>query len=131
MPDPVTLPWRALEGEGRLTLSVAKCETGWGDLSTRAPFEGRDFHPAPPLISCASTLPLQTSACTHLENRLEYRDLDDPRFWKCVHVGTAATIDKTRVFRRRRSLIKRCVHPLALQGRVNSNPPESNHSCVL
>src|SRR6478672_714707 len=25
-----------LEGEGRLTWSAAKCETGWGDLSTRA-----------------------------------------------------------------------------------------------
>src|ERR1700738_4631583 len=46
-----TLPWR----EGRLTLSAAKCETGWGDLSTRAPFDGRDCHPAPPLISFAST----------------------------------------------------------------------------
>src|SRR6185369_5966517 len=28
-----TLPWK---GEGRLALSAAKCETGWGDLSTRA-----------------------------------------------------------------------------------------------
>src|ERR1700737_5631378 len=63
------------------------------------------------------TLPWRASACTHLENRLKYRDLDDPRFWKCLHVGTAATIDKTRVFRRRRSLIKRCVHPLAPCGR--------------
>src|SRR6202047_250818 len=63
-------------------------------------------------------LPQGASACTHLENRLKYRDLDDPRFWKCLHVGTAATIDKTRVFRRRRSLIKRCVHPLVRkQGR--------------
>src|ERR1700737_4542627 len=67
------------------------------------------------------TLPWRASACTHLENRLKYRDLDDPRFWKCLHVGTAATIDKTRVFRRRRSLIKRCVHPLALQGRVTGS----------
>ena len=32
-------------GEGRLTLSGAKCETGWGDLSTRALFEVRDRHP--------------------------------------------------------------------------------------
>src|SRR5450631_1562226 len=49
-----------LEGEGRLTLSAAKCETGWGEgLSTRALFEGRDRHPTPPLISFASTLPLQ------------------------------------------------------------------------
>ena len=44
-----------LEGEGRLTLSAAKCETGWGDLSTRALFEGKDCHPTPPLISFAST----------------------------------------------------------------------------
>ncbi|RXG84448.1 hypothetical protein EAS61_38870 [Bradyrhizobium zhanjiangense] len=31
--------WRChppLEGEGRLVLSAAKYETGWGDLSTRA-----------------------------------------------------------------------------------------------
>ena len=41
-------------------MSVAKCETGWGDgLSTRALFEARDCHPTPPLISFASTLPLQ------------------------------------------------------------------------
>ena len=52
----LTLPW---EGEGRLTLSGAKRETGWGDLSTRAPFETIDFPPTPPLISFASTLPLQ------------------------------------------------------------------------
>jgi len=42
-------PSRALEGEGRITWSAAKCETGWGDLSTRALFEGRDRHPTPPL----------------------------------------------------------------------------------
>src|SRR6478672_516243 len=48
-----------LEGEGRITLSEAKCETGWGDLSTWSPFERRDCHPTPPLISFASTLPLQ------------------------------------------------------------------------
>src|SRR3954463_13224399 len=48
-----------LEGEGRFTLSEAKCEPGWGDLPTRAPFERRDRHPTPPLISFASTLPLQ------------------------------------------------------------------------
>src|SRR5438552_2383133 len=29
----------------------------------------------------------RTRACTHLENRLKYRDLDDPRFWKRLHVG--------------------------------------------
>ena len=33
---------------------------GWGDsLSTRELFEMRDCHPTPPLISFASTLPLQ------------------------------------------------------------------------
>jgi hypothetical protein len=33
---------------------------GWGNsLSTCAPFEGRDCHPTPPLISFASTLPIQ------------------------------------------------------------------------
>ena len=37
----------------------AKCETGWGDLSTRELFARRDCHPTPPLISFASTLPLQ------------------------------------------------------------------------
>src|SRR5580704_5821572 len=49
-----------LEGEGRLALSEAKCETGWGDgLSARTPPETRDCHPTPPLIAFASTLPLQ------------------------------------------------------------------------
>jgi hypothetical protein len=38
---------------------IARCVTGWGDLSTRALFETRDFHPTPPLIAFASTLPLQ------------------------------------------------------------------------
>ncbi len=39
-----------LEGEGRLALSEARCETGWGDgLSTRSQFETRDRHPTPPL----------------------------------------------------------------------------------
>ena len=36
------------EGEGRLTLSEAKWETGWGDgLSIRAPLEWKDCHPTP------------------------------------------------------------------------------------
>src|SRR6266478_8502604 len=48
-----------LEGEGRLAWSAAKCETGWGYLSTRVLFETRDLHPTPPLLSVASTLPLQ------------------------------------------------------------------------
>jgi hypothetical protein len=46
-------------GGGSARMSGAKCETGWGDFSTRAPFETRDCHPTPPLISFASTLPLQ------------------------------------------------------------------------
>jgi hypothetical protein len=37
-------------------INSAKCETGWGDLSTRAPFETMDCHPTPPLISFAATL---------------------------------------------------------------------------
>ncbi len=41
-------------------MSEAKCETGWGESpSTRALFETRDRHPTPPLLSVASTLPLQ------------------------------------------------------------------------
>src|ERR1035437_7532855 len=47
-------------------MSVAKCETGWGDgLSTRTPFETRDCHPTPPLLSFASTLPLQGRVTFH------------------------------------------------------------------
>ncbi len=41
-------------------MSAAKCETGWGDsLSARTLPDTRDLHPTPPLISFASTLPLQ------------------------------------------------------------------------
>jgi hypothetical protein len=40
-------------------MSAAKCETGWGDLSTRALFARRDLHPTPPRVTRASTLPLQ------------------------------------------------------------------------
>jgi hypothetical protein len=36
-----------LEGEGRLTLSEAKCETGWGDLSTRALLDVERLSPHP------------------------------------------------------------------------------------
>ena len=54
------LSYPPLEGEGRLTLSAAKCETGWGDsLSTRTPPEAKDRHPTPPRVARASTLPLQ------------------------------------------------------------------------
>src|ERR1700724_3723722 len=66
---------------------------GGSDASTRRPCE-------------------RTSGCTHLENRLKYRDLDDPRFWTRLYVGRSATVDKTQVFRTRRSTRKRCVHPL-------------------
>jgi len=38
-------------------MSEAKCETGWGDLSTRRLSETRDCHPTP--IASRSTLPLQ------------------------------------------------------------------------
>lgn len=41
------MPLTLLEGEGRLVLSEAKYETGWGDsLSTEAVPEWRD-HPTP------------------------------------------------------------------------------------
>jgi hypothetical protein len=44
----------------RPMINSAKCETGWGDSpSTRALLKARDRHPTPPLISFASTLPLQ------------------------------------------------------------------------
>jgi hypothetical protein len=51
-------------------MSAAKCETGWGDLSTRAALKGRDCHPTPPLLSVASTLPLQGRVKTLLVNSL-------------------------------------------------------------
>ena len=41
-------------------MSAAKCETGWGDsASACALSKARDCHPTPPLLSVASTLPLQ------------------------------------------------------------------------
>src|SRR5713101_7399042 len=65
---------------------------------------------------------VRAKACTHLENRLKYRDLDDPRFWKRLHVGPAATVDKTRVFRTCRLPIKRCVHTIGRkQGPINTD----------
>src|SRR6266851_6753499 len=54
----------------------------------------------------------RTIGCTHLENRLKYRYLDDPRFWERLHVGPSATVEKTRVFYTYRPPIKRCVHAL-------------------
>src|SRR5450432_1696002 len=41
----IFLPSPGGEGSAR----IARCVTGWGDLSTRALFETRDFHPTPPL----------------------------------------------------------------------------------
>src|SRR5450631_4114887 len=57
--------------------------------------------------------PLSAIGFTHLENRLKNRDLDDPRFWKRLYYGPSANVDKTRVFRTGRPLIKRCVHEIA------------------
>jgi hypothetical protein len=52
----LTLPWRGRVGSHERS----ECETGWGDgLSTRALFKARDCHPTPPLLSVASTLPLE------------------------------------------------------------------------
>src|SRR6266851_9463227 len=62
---------------------------------------------------------VRTIGCTHLENRLKYRSLDDPRFWECLHVGPSATVEKTHVFYTCRPPIKRCVHALVRsQGRL-------------
>jgi hypothetical protein len=51
-----------LTRRGRVGSHRAKqnARRGWGDsLSTWALYETRDLHPTPPLISFASTLPLQ------------------------------------------------------------------------
>src|SRR5450631_3710920 len=59
---------------------------------------------------------LPTIGFRHLENRLKNRDLDDRRFWKRLYYGPSPNVDKTRVFRTGRPLIKRCVHEIALAG---------------
>src|SRR6188474_1171045 len=64
-----------LEGEGRLACSVAECETGWGDLSTRALFARRDLHPTPPRVTRASTLPLQGRVNEHSHPLHRHRNL--------------------------------------------------------
>jgi hypothetical protein len=48
-------------GGGSARMSVARCETGWGDLSTRVLLDAErpSPHPTPPRASRASTLPLQ------------------------------------------------------------------------
>src|SRR6185312_9751696 len=55
-----TLPWRGRDERssllGRLTWSAAKCETGWGDLSTRALLDVE--RPSPhPAAHCMSADP--------------------------------------------------------------------------
>src|SRR5450631_834658 len=64
---------------------------------------------------------LPTIGFRHLENRLKNRDLDDRRFWKRLYYGPSPNVDKTRVFRTGRPLIKRCVHEIAGRRRVTSN----------
>ena len=54
------LSYPPLEGEGRLTWSAAKCETGWVISQLGDRLKTIDCHPTPPLISeLAATLPLQ------------------------------------------------------------------------
>jgi hypothetical protein len=43
------LSYPPLEGEGRIAACEARCEPGWGDLSTAALFGMIDLHPTPPL----------------------------------------------------------------------------------
>src|SRR5450432_2692576 len=62
------------------------------------------------LMSCSPRRPV--IGFTHLENRLKNRDLDDRRFWKRLYYGPSPNVDKTRVFRTGRPLIKRCVHEI-------------------
>src|SRR6266851_7791728 len=74
----------------------------------------------------------RTIGCTHLENRLKYRYLDDPRFWERLHVGPSATVEKTRVFYTYRPPIKRCVHALArTRGPIRRGASSGKWSCVL
>ena len=63
------------------------------------------------LMSCSPRRP--AIGFTHLENRLKNRDLDDRRFWKRLYYGPSPNVDKTRVFRTGRPLMKRCVHEIA------------------
>src|SRR5829696_3367246 len=54
----------------------------------------------------------RTSGCTHLKNRIKYRDLGDAQFLRRCHVGRGASIDKTHVFALVDNRPKRCVHRL-------------------
>src|ERR1035437_6585881 len=92
------LPWKR---EGRLARrAFARLRKPGGDQ-----ISSDDSHPNPP--------PCRAIGFTHLENRLKYRDLEAPRFWKRLYVGPSATVDKTHVFRTCRPSIKRCVHSIA------------------
>jgi hypothetical protein len=65
-------------------MSAAKCETGWGDLSTRAVLDGERLSPHPAahaLRLCATTLPLQ--------GRVAAR-----------HIGRTSTTSGTKCFSR-------------------------------
>jgi hypothetical protein len=108
-----------LEGEGRLALSAARCETGWGDLSTRTPFEARDCHPTPPLISFASTLPLQ--------GRVKKRR-DRPRNSDSIFIQQQPRFrDLAECFFARYSFISR---PLRIEGARNAGRPMRPRSRV-
>src|SRR5450631_2875544 len=77
---------------------------------------GASFFKPPKTVPTRTTLSHPAHAAigfTHLENRLKNRDLDDRRFWKRLYYGPSPNVDKTRVFRTGRPLIKRCVHEIA------------------
>src|SRR5450631_2628384 len=80
------------------------------------------------LMSCSPRRP--AIGFTHLETRLKNRDLDDPRFWKRLYYGPSANVDKTRVFRTGRPLMKRCVHEIA-GDRAFLPPPPREYGFVM
>jgi hypothetical protein len=80
------------------------------------------------LMSCSPRRP--AIGFTHLETRLKNRDLDDRRFWKRLYYGPSANVDKTRVFRTGRPLMKRCVHEIA-GDRAFLPPPPREYGFVM
>src|SRR5450755_969429 len=80
------------------------------------------------LMSCSPRRP--AIGFTHLETRLKNRDLDDRRFWKRLYYGPSANVDKTRVFRTGRPLMKRCVHEIA-GDRAFLPPPPREYVFVM
>src|ERR1700736_1013459 len=66
----------------------------------------KEFAPHPNLS------PQAAIGFTHLQNRLKYKDLDDPRFPKHNDRSRRASIEKTRLFHRCPSLVERCVHTI-------------------